>query len=523
MATVPYEPERVERATWPGVATAALRAAFGVIWTIDAFLTWRAEFAGHYVGYLQNAATNQPGWLHPWFALWVGLVGPQPTVFVWLTRIIETVIAVCLLLGLARKSVYALGALFSLLIWSTAEGFSGPYTAGATNLGPALVYVLVFLALIVLNSVEGRTPYSLDFYLEQGWPGWRRVAEWASGPALTRVPRRLPWFEQVAAVVGILLALAFLFGGLESALGAPPPTPRNAAAAVTPLELASSNPIAHARDATLPPLASTGPTMAISLVANDATVEIAGGVTYQAWTFNGSVPGPTFHGRVGQTVDVTFTNHGTMQHSIDFHAAQTPPNLNYHNVNPGQTITFSFKLTTPGAFLYHCGTAPVLMHIANGMYGAFVVDPATPLPPAEASYVLVQGEWYTQQVSGTTMTGDFDKMLVAQPDLVVFNGAAFQYRDHPLPAKAGQRVRLYLVDAGPTLDTSFHVIGAIFAAVYPDGDPAHALTGVSTYNVSPGAGAVFDLVIPQPGQYPFVDHEMRDAFLGAAGVLDVQP
>jgi len=521
MATV--ELERADLPTWPGVTTAALRAAFGVVWTIDAFLTWRSQFAGHYVGYLQNAATNQPSWLHPWFALWIDLVTPQAGVFVWLTRIVETLIAVCLLLGLARKSIYLLGALFSLLIWSTAEGFSGPYTAGATNLGPALVYVLVFLALVVLSSVEGRTPYSLDYYLEQRWPGWRRAAEWASGPALERVPRRLPWYEQLAAVVGILLALAFLFGGLASALNVSPPTPPNAAAAVTPLQLASSNPIDHARDAALPPLTGTGDTLAISLIANDATVEIASGVTYQAWTFNGTTPGPTFHGRVGQTVNVTFTNHGSMQHSIDFHAAQTPPNVSYRNVNPGETITFSFKLTTPGAFLYHCGTAPVLLHIGNGMYGAFVVDPATPLPPAEASYVLVQGEWYTQQVQGTTMAGDVAKMLAVQPDLIVFNGAAFQYRDHPLTARAGQRVRLYVVDAGPNLSSSFHVIGAIFAAVYPDGDPAHAQTGVSTYDISPGAGAVFDLVIPDAGQYPFVDHAMRDAFQGAIGVLDVRP
>ncbi len=176
---------------------------------------------------------------------------------------------------------------------------------------------------------------------------------------------------------------------------------------------------------------------------------------------------------------------------------------------------------TPGVFVYHCGTPPVLVHMANGMYGALVVDPATPLPPADASYVLVQSEWYTSQVQGSLLAGDVGKMMAQTPDEVVFNGVAFQYRDQPLPARAGQRTRLYVVDAGPSLRSAFHVIGGMFAAVYPDGDAAHALTGVSTYDIAPGAGAVLDIVIPQPGQYPFVDHSMHDMLIGATGVLSV--
>ncbi|MGH6680271.1 MAG: c-type cytochrome, partial [Bradyrhizobium sp.] len=212
----------------------------------------------------------------------------------------------------------------------------------------------------------------------------------------------------------------------------------------------------------------------------------------------------------------------TMQHSIDFHAAITPPSLHYVEVQPGETIKFSFVARVPGAFLYHCGTPPVLLHIANGMYGALIVDPAKPLPPATESYVLVQSEWYTQQVAGHLMGPNYEKMLAEHPDEVVFNGAAFQYRDHPLPVTAGKRVRLYFVDAGPSLWSSFHVIGAIFDKVYPDGDPAHALSGVSTYTVGPGAGAIFDLVIPDPGKYAFVDHDMAHAMIGAIGVLNVR-
>ncbi|HSB81972.1 MAG TPA: multicopper oxidase domain-containing protein, partial [Candidatus Methylomirabilis sp.] len=276
-------------------------------------------------------------------------------------------------------------------------------------------------------------------------------------------------------------------------------------------------------DAGLPPLLGNGDTVDVKIEATDATVAIAPDVTYLAWTFGGRVPGPILHLRQGQTVHVTFVNLGKMEHSVDFHAAEVPPEVAYRSVPAGETVEFSFVARTPGAFVYHCGTPPVLLHMANGMYGAIVVDPARPLPPADASYVLVQGEWYTQQVRGSLMAGSFAKMAAATPDEVVFNGVAFKYRDHPLPAKVGQRTRLYVVDAGPNLPSALHVIGAMFAAVYPDGDPAHALTGVSTYPLAPGQGAVFDLVIPEPGKYTIVDHSMRDMMLGAAGTLEVTP
>jgi len=108
-----------------------------VIWAIDAALTWQPAFAVHYLGYLQNAIHAQPDWLQPWFAFWLALVAPAAAIFVWATRIVETLIATGLLLGLARKWTYLLGGMFSLLIWSTAEGFGGPYAVGAANLGPA--------------------------------------------------------------------------------------------------------------------------------------------------------------------------------------------------------------------------------------------------------------------------------------------------------------------------------------------------------------------------------------------------
>ena len=508
---------------WPTVITSALRAVFGVIWAIDAYLTWRPEFPAHYMGYLQNAARGQPMWLHSWFAIWLTLITPAAGIFIWLTRIVETLIAIGLLLGLARRWLYVAGGIFSLLIWSTAEGFGGPYAVGASNLGPALVYVLVFTALIVFDRLLGRTPYSLDYYLGRRFPSWQPIAEWAPRRLRARTPPQLSWLEQAVAISAIAGSFVFLVGTLHSALNVSSATPANAAAAVMPLELAAPVPTEPGNEAALPPLLGTGDKVHLTITASDATVQIASDVSYQAWTFGGTVPGPILHVRQGQTVNVTFVNLGRMDHSIDFHAAEIPPDIAYHSIHPGEKLQFSFVARTPGAFLYHCGTPPVLLHMGNGMYGAMVVDPVQPLPPAAASYVLVQGEWYTQQVRGTLMAGDFNKMRAATPDEVVFNGVAFKYRDHPLQAKAGQRIRLYVVDAGPNLPSAFHVIGAIFAAVYPDSDASHVLAGVSTYAIAPGQGIVFDLIIPQPGKYTFVDHSMRDMSLGAAGLIEVTP
>lgn len=506
---------------WPAIATTALRVAFGIIWAIGAALTWSPDFAVHYVGYLHNAATGQLGWSAGWFNLWIAVVTPHAGLFIWATRIIETLLAFALITGLGRRTLYVLGALFSLLVWSTAEGFGGPYTVGATNTGTAISYVLIFIALIGLDYRAGFIPYSLDYLIERRWPKWQLITEWSRSLQPPQVREALPWRVQVPAMAGIVVLLVLLLLGLHSAFNVKSASPAAAAAAVSPLALASSAPIATARDARLPPLIGTGNSVNVDLVATDKNVAIASGVDYQAWTFGDSVPGPVIHVRQGQTVHVAFTNRGMMQHSIDFHAAITPPSLHYVSIDPGKTIKFSFVASTPGVFVYHCGTPPVLLHMGNGMYGAIVVDPATPLPPAAESYVIVQGEWYTQQVSGHLMGPDFEKMLQERPDEVVFNGAAFQYRDHPLPVAAGERVRIYFVDAGPDLWSSFHVIGAMFDKVYPDADAAHALSGVSTYTVGPGAGAIFDLVIPEPGKYAFVDHDMAHEIIGAQGIFDV--
>ena len=260
------------------------------------------------------------------------------------------------------------------------------------------------------------------------------------------------------------------------------------------------------------------------MVLKDVTIEIAPGIKYAAWGFEGGAPGPVVHARQGQTVEMTLTNDGAIPHSIDFHAARIAPNKAFIDVMPGKSFTFRFKAGDPGVFMYHCGTKPVLMHIANGMYGAIVVDPATPLPKADRSYVLVASEWYLT-TDGLTTPAQFDmnKARAMMPDWTTFNGYAGQYVAHPLTADPGDTVRFYVVDAGPSLTTAFHVVGTILDTAYVDGDmsPARALHGVQTVDVPAGGGGVFDVKIDDEGLYPFVSHSFASVDMGQVGLLKV--
>lgn len=510
-----------ERDTWPALSSAALRVMFGIIWMVNAAFTWMPSFAANYAGYLRNAADGQPAWSAWWFNLWIAIVEPQPTLFLWLTRLATTALALALLFGFAQRTTYVLGALYSLLIWSTAGGFGGPYTIGASNTGVGLLYVLIFAVLIVINHRTATNPYSVDNFIERSWPGWSQIAEWRREPRLSDA-LRVAWWAEVGILAGVAAAVFFLVASLHSSLNVQAPTPATAAAAVSPLQLMKKEPVRKAFDATLPPL-TQDKEVELRIEVTDEAVEIASGVQYQAWPFGGSVPGPTVRVRQGQIVKVVLVNKAAMHHSIDFHSAFTPPNTSFADIMPGEQIEFSFEAKVPGAFVYHCGTPPVLLHMANGMYGAIIVEPADdPRPKPDREYVLVQSEWYTQQIAGTLMGPNYGKMQRIQPDIVAFNGIAFQYQDHPLAAQPNERVRLNVVNAGPSLWSAFHVIGAIFDKVYPGGDHRQSISGVSTYSVGPGEGVVFDLVIPDAGQYVFVDHAFAHLEKGAAGVLDIR-
>jgi nitrite reductase (NO-forming) len=276
-------------------------------------------------------------------------------------------------------------------------------------------------------------------------------------------------------------------------------------------------------DATLPPL-QDGDVVNVKMVAKDKVVEIAPGVKYRIWAFDasGGAPGPIVHVREGQTVNFTIENGGSIPHSMDFHAARIAPNEAFKDLAPGESFSFSFRADDPGVYMYHCGTKPVLAHIANGMYGAIVVRPAG-LPPADNEYALVSSEWYLDGAGlDEPASLSLEKARAMTPDWVTFNGYASQYVHHPLTAEPGETTRFWVVSAGPTLDTNFHVVGTVFERAWVNGDmTSEPQQGVQTVLVPAGGGAVFDVTIDEEGTYPFVSHAFAHVELGQVGILKV--
>ena len=286
-------------------------------------------------------------------------------------------------------------------------------------------------------------------------------------------------------------------------------------------------------DARLAPASDAG-IKEFRIPIKDATIEIAKGVTYQGWTFGGTVPGPVVRVRQGDLVRITVVNQSPMPHSIDFHAARIPANVAYRMIMPNDSLSFEFTARDAGAFMVHCGTPPVTMHLMQGMYFPIIVDPKGGWRTvADKEFVLVQSEFYakpgdttsTRHTTAVPMQPDWQAAMSKNASHVVFNGRAFQYKDAPLKVDVGDRVRFFVVNAGPSFDSDFHVVGAIFDRVYPDGDPAHALRGVQTYLVPAGGGAVFETTFDKnasgEGIYPFVTHSFADAEKGAVGMIQV--
>lgn len=273
-----------------------------------------------------------------------------------------------------------------------------------------------------------------------------------------------------------------------------------------------------ARDPVLPPVGA-GTTHHVRLEVTEQVQEVAPGVTRTAWTFGGSAPGPVLHGRVGDTFVVTLVNDGSLGHSIDFHAGALAPDDVMRTIEPGETLTYTFTATRSGVWMYHCSTMPMSLHIANGMVGAVVIDPPG-LPPVDHEYVLVQSELYLGEQGGTA---DEAALTAQTPTLVTFNGYAHQYRDRPLAVRAGERVRVWVLDAGPHRASSFHVVGGQFDTVYREGDwtlrdgGSTGTGGAQVLALQPAEGGFVELTFPAAGTYPFVTHVMGDAERGASG------
>jgi nitrite reductase (NO-forming) len=270
----------------------------------------------------------------------------------------------------------------------------------------------------------------------------------------------------------------------------------------------------------LPALPAAGKQQ-IHFHAREALVRISDDTVVAAWTFEGDVPGPIVHTRVGDTVEFTLTNDVDIPHSMDFHAAQIDPKQAFKSVVKNASVTFSFKPKYAGAFMYHCGTAPVLMHIGSGMFGAIIVSPREGLPPAK-DFVLVQNEFYLADAANGHRASDYQKMLNTLPDVVCFNARPNQYVKDPIRVKVGDRVRFWVVSAGPSHPCNFHVVGEQFDTVYLGAPPGNSIRGVQTFTVPPGGGMVFELVCDVAGEFPFVNHGFGHGQKGAIGILVVE-
>lgn len=259
----------------------------------------------------------------------------------------------------------------------------------------------------------------------------------------------------------------------------------------------------------------------ITIVCKDVTVPIASGVTYVAWTYDGTIPGRTLRVVEGDQINfrLEIDPAARIGHSLDFHSAKTPPDVNYRSINPGESLEFSFTAKHPGAYMYHCGTPPVLMHIGTGMYGAMIVDPKEGWSPAQ-EFIFVQSEFYTKDGAEGAKEADYTKMLGhGAADYVVFNGYANQYVENPIQVKVGEPIRIFVVNAGPNIWSSFHVVGTIFDKAYVNAHPKNELFGLQSITIGPGDGACVEFTIEEPGEYPAVNHAFGHASQGAIALL----
>lgn len=287
-------------------------------------------------------------------------------------------------------------------------------------------------------------------------------------------------------------------------------------------------------------------------------IEVAPGQNFAAWSFGGSVPGPTLHVREGDRVVFTMKNRSDeevsvtnpvkggapyfqqlqanlyqnnkpiispMPHSMDFHSGTVAADDKWQSIAPGETIQFEWVANYPGVYMYHCGTPSVLMHTAMGQYGAVVVSPKNGYPTdkkVDHEYVIVQSEFYLEKFENNYIY-NHDAAMARNPSHVTFNGHVSALSDAPLKANAGDRVRIYMLNAGPSGTSSFHVIGAIFDRVWYEGNIENEWRGMQTVLLGASNSAVMEFIVPEAGVYKLVDHEFADAERGAAGALVAGP
>jgi nitrite reductase (NO-forming) len=367
----------------------------------------------------------------------------------------------------------------------------------------------------------------LDYYAAEGIP--------RPEPERERASRE--WTMVAAGLAGLLAILAIVLGAFALANSGPGETttivkrsaaPAAAAPAKAPT-LADAKGVAFEKfekvDPSLPAVPA-GP-------VKKFTVDVLQHVTQvdpqlaptEAWSFavngtayRGTAASPPIVVTQGDRVQITFVNGSTkkmavnMAHSIDFHSAEIAPNKNYVDVAPGKRLTIRFVAKHPGVFMYHCATQPILLHTSAGMMGMMVVKPRN-LAPVDKELWLTQEEFY---LGAPGKPADMAKMAAETPDVMAFNGYANQYKANPITVRRGEKVRMYVLDAGPSKWSAFHVIGTVFDKTYVEGVVGH---DAQTVSFAPSQGGWVEFTLDQEGNFPFVTHAFGDMVKGAAGIL----
>jgi nitrite reductase (NO-forming) len=273
-------------------------------------------------------------------------------------------------------------------------------------------------------------------------------------------------------------------------------------------------------------LGSTYPVQAatrtFTLTVERKHVQIGADLTYNAWTYNGTIPGPLLRAREGDQITMHLINNTGDAHGIDVHAAQIAPE---HFVgDPTRPVDYTFRAEVPGVFIYHGDAIPIVEQ-ASGLYGTMIIDPKGGWPNGDAQeVVIVQSEFYGLPDTHGFIVGDQRKMVEARSDFIVFNGALNKHGiEHPIPIKVRRPVRVFFLNAGPNLWSVFHIAGVIFTTVYKNGNPADAFHGLDSFSLAPSAGAVFEFRVDETGDYRFMDLSRGHQHQGAIGVFRATP
>jgi nitrite reductase (NO-forming) len=312
------------------------------------------------------------------------------------------------------------------------------------------------------------------------------------------------------------MVLDIVVGGASSAAAPAGATTASTAAKIDP----NATPAASWKpyDPSLKP-ATGGTEHKITLRATETVLEVAPGVTQEMWTFDDKVPGTTLRGKVGDVFTITLVNDGKIGHSVDFHASKVAWNVEMRTIKPGESLSYQFEAKFAGAFMYHCGTAPALHHIGNGMFGVIIIDPPD-LAPVAHEYLLVQSELY---LGAPGRPGDLTKMVDEQWDAVVFNGYWSQYKFSPIRVETNERVRVWVVDDGPSENSAFHIVGTVFDTVYKEGTyllkPDQRRGGSQVLDLQPAQGGFVEFTFDKVGLYPIVTHKFSNVGKGALGLF----